>query len=85
MILGSGIFCLYGLSLARANDMLGDPTKRVELGRSMLFCYSIGSLLAPLMLGALMQGFGALGFEGFYMAILALFILFAFSPLVNKV
>lgn len=77
MLLGSGIFCLYSLALARANDMLSDSTKRVELGRSVLFVYSLGSLIAPVLLGALMESFGTNGFMGFYVLSLAFLILFA--------
>lgn len=77
VILGSGIFCLYALSLARANDMLEDKTKRVELGRAVLFMYSIGSFIAPLFLGFLMQIFGKNGFIWFYIVNLGFLIIFA--------
>lgn len=76
VLLGSGIFCLYSLSLARANDMLEDSTKRVEIGRSVLFVYSLGSLIAPLLLGIAMEFFGANGFMGFYALSLAFLIAF---------
>ena len=65
LILGMGIFCLYALALARANDMLEDKSKRVELGRAVLFCYSLGSLLAPLTLGVVMQMLNYKGFAYF--------------------
>lgn len=77
VILGSGIFCLYALSLARANDMLEDKTKRVELGRAVLFMYSIGSFIAPLFLGFLMQIFEKNGFIWFYIVNLGFLIIFA--------
>lgn len=77
IFLGMGIFCLYALALARANDMLEDKNKRVELGRAVLFSYSFGSLLAPLLLGILMQAFNFKGFVWFYVASLAILILFA--------
>lgn len=35
--LGIGIFCLYALALARANDVLVSKNKGVELGRGILF------------------------------------------------
>lgn len=78
-ILGSGIFCLYALSLARANDMLQDKGQSVELGRGVLFCYSIGSLFAPLSIGFLMQQFGSIGFVWFYIANLTFLIIFAIN------
>ncbi len=79
-ILGAGIFCIYSLSLARANDMVKDKGKSVEVSRTVLFCYSIGSLIAPLVLGILMQHFGVAGFVWFYIINLAFLITFA----VNK-
>ena len=80
VFLGGGIFCLYALSLARASDMLTDKSRAVELGRAVLFCYSLGSLFAPLILGVLMQYAGPDGFTWFYLASLGFCLLFA----VNK-
>ncbi|MGX3012172.1 MFS transporter [Helicobacter sp. 23-1044] len=77
VIFGAGILCLYSLALARANDMLKDKSKSVEVSRTMLFSYSLGSLMSPLVLGALMQGFGVAGFVWFYIANLVFLIAFA--------
>ena len=79
MVLGAGLFCIYALSMARANDMLKDKSKSVEISRAMLFTYSIGSLIAPLLLGILMQRFGVGGFMWFYIANLAFLIIFAIN------
>ena len=79
VVLGAGIFCIYALSLARANDMLKDKSKSVEISRTVLFCYSIGSLIAPLALGILMRCFGVGGFVWFYIANLAFLIIFAIN------
>lgn len=79
VVLGAGIFCIYALSLARANDMLKDKSKSVEISRTVLFCYSLGSLIAPLVLGILMQSFGDSGFVWFYIANLAFLIIFAIN------
>lgn len=79
LFLGMGIFCLYSLALARANDMLEDKSKRVELGRAVLFFYSLGSLIAPLALGALMEYFSFKGFVWFYLLSLSFLILFAIN------
>lgn len=79
VFLGMGIFCLYALSLARANDMLEDKSKRVELGRAVLFSYSIGSIISPLILGVLMQAFSYKSFAWFYALNLAFLILFALN------
>ncbi len=84
--IGSGIFCLYSLALARANDVLNDKSKTVELGRAVLFCYSLSSLISPLFLGLLMHFFGFLGFISFYLINLAFLILFAINKpnILNK-
>ena len=60
--------------------MLTDKSRAVELGRAVLFCYSLGSLFAPLILGVLMQYAGPDGFTWFYLASLGFCLLFA----VNK-
>ncbi|HED0635383.1 TPA: MFS transporter [Campylobacter jejuni] len=84
--LGIGIFCLYALALARANDVLVSKNKGVELGRGVLFCYSLGSLFGPLVLGFLMQYFEIKGFLWFYIISLAFLILFAINKpnILNK-
>lgn len=79
VFLGMGIFCLYALALARANDMLEDQSKRVELGRAVLFSYSLGSIISPLILGVLMQTFTYKSFAWFYVVNLAFLILFALN------
>lgn len=79
ILLGIGIFCLYALALARANDVLNDKSKSVELGRGVLFCYSLGSLFGPLILGFLMEYFQLKGFIYFYIFCLGLLILFAIN------
>lgn len=79
VFLGMGIFCLYALALARANDMLEDKNKRVELGRAVLFSYSIGSIISPLILGFIMQAFSYKSFAWFYIVNLAFLILFALN------
>ncbi|MBM0637044.1 MFS transporter [Campylobacter sp. VicNov18] len=86
VLLGIGIFCLYALALARANDMLINKNKSVELGRGVLFCYSLGSLLGPFILGILMQYFEIKGFVWFYIICLGFLILFAINKpnILNK-
>ncbi|WP_276883508.1 MFS transporter [Campylobacter cuniculorum] len=84
--MGVGIFCLYSLALARANDVLRDKNKAVEVGRGVLFCYSLGSLISPLILGILMQFFNFSGFIWFYLVNLGFLILFALNKpnILNK-
>lgn len=49
--LGSALFSLYPLSLARANDVLEEGSDIIEVSRSLLFVYGFGSFLAPIIVG----------------------------------
>ncbi|WP_038455657.1 MFS transporter [Campylobacter iguaniorum] len=75
--LGVGIFVLYALSLARANDILKDKSMCVEVGRALLFSYLVGSFLSPLIIGLLINLFGEFGFIYFYACVLLLLMVFA--------
>lgn len=75
--LGCGIFTFYSLSLARANDVLEDRSRIVEVNRGLLLSYGIGSLISPILLGVLLKLFGYIGF----LCVFAIcsFVLFAFA------
>lgn len=75
--IGFGGFSMYSLALARANDVLSNKDETIEVGAALLLSYSLGSLTAPLLIGGLMQGFGAKGFAFVY--ILSAIILIVFS------
>jgi len=77
--LGSGAFCLYALSLARANDVLKHKNQGIEVGRAVLFSYSFGSLLSSVIMGASMQILGFDGFMWVYVALLAFLIAFCLT------
>jgi MFS family permease len=62
-LLGTSLFSIYPLSVARANDRLDHGKDLVEVSRSLLFAYGIGSFLAPLMLGAVLGLSGGLFFS----------------------
>ncbi len=49
--LGLSVFTLYPLAVARANDVVDENKDIVEISRSLLFTYGIGSFLAPLIIG----------------------------------
>ncbi|WP_127471631.1 MFS transporter [Thiomicrorhabdus aquaedulcis] len=53
-LLGMSLFSIYPLSVARANDELDETKDLLEISRSLLFAYGIGSFLAPLILGAVL-------------------------------
>lgn len=75
---GSGIFVLYALSLAIANDAIKDKREYILASRAMLFSYLFGSLFAAPILGFLMARFGAQGFMGFYIVLLVLLLVISF-------
>ena len=50
-LLGMSLFSIYPLSVARANDMMDESKDLVEISRTLLFSYGMGSFLAPLILG----------------------------------
>lgn len=75
--LGFGIFVLYALALARANDVVTDKTTYVEVVRALLFNYLIGSFLSTIIIGFLINQFGATAFIYYYIALLAFLIIFA--------
>lgn len=49
--LGLTIFTLYPLAVARANDVVDENKDIVEISRTLLFTYGIGSFLSPLIIG----------------------------------
>ena len=76
---GGGIFCTYGLSLARANDEITDKTKSVQVARALLFSYSFASLFSPLLMSYAMKIFGSFGFIYVYLVLYVGLILFALT------
>ena len=71
-LLGTSLFSIYPLSVARANDRLDHGKDLVEISRSLLFAYGIGSFLAPLILGAVLGISGGLFFTVLAIAALLL-------------
>lgn len=76
--LGAGIFVLYALSLAIANDAITDKREYIIASRAMLFSYLLGSLFSAPILGFLMSGFGASGFIGFYVLLSSVLLIITF-------
>ena len=63
---GCSLFTLYALSIARANDELPNNMNTVEVSRGLLFCYGIGALIAPPLLGIVMAFSPEYGFYTFF-------------------
>lgn len=75
--LGCGLFTLYALSIARANDRLPNNMNTVEVSRSLLFCYGLGSLVAPILLGVVLNLAPNYGFYVFYALAASMLAFFA--------
>lgn len=78
-MLGCGIFTLYSLSLARANDKITGNSNVVEVSRSLLFSYGLGSMVAPLLLGGAMEVAQSSGFIGVYAGLSLVLFLYAMT------
>ena len=76
-LFGSGVFTLYSLSLAQANDELPNHLNTVEVSRSLLFCYGIGSLSGPIVIGLMMRYIGNWGFNLTFLACAAVLLAYA--------
>jgi MFS family permease len=50
-LLGLSIFAIYPLAVARANDVVDENKDIIEISRTLLFTYGIGSFLSPLLIG----------------------------------
>ncbi|QEY25306.1 MFS transporter [Neisseria zalophi] len=74
---GIGLFTLYALSVARANDQIPHEMSTVEVSRSLLFSYGMGSLLAPIILGLTMDQIGRYGFYGYFIVFASILAVFA--------
>ncbi|WP_171460876.1 MFS transporter [Vitreoscilla sp. C1] len=81
-LMGCGVFTMYSLSSARANDSIPAHSNVVEVGRSLLFSYCIGSFLSPLLLGFLMKYMGAEGFVLQYLVLAGILLVFALTQAV---
>ena len=79
VLFGIGLFTLYALSVARANDQLPNEMSTVEVSRSLLFSYGMGSMLAPLVLGVVMDRADRYGFYGYFVICAGLLALFAWQ------
>lgn len=63
---GFGVAPLYVLALARANDVIENKADIVNIGRTVLFAYLLGSVCSPILLGGSMGIFGSKGFALVY-------------------
>ncbi|AHG76152.1 MFS-type transporter [Mannheimia varigena USDA-ARS-USMARC-1296] len=65
-LFGCSLFSLYALSIARANDELPNNMNTVEVSRGLLFCYGLGALVAPPLIGFAMSLSAEYGFYALF-------------------
>lgn len=53
--LGASIFSLYPLAVARANDVVDENKDILEISRTLLYSYGIGSFISPLIIGFILN------------------------------
>ncbi|MDY0117715.1 MAG: MFS transporter [Sulfurimonadaceae bacterium] len=82
-LLGMGIFCIYPLALARANDVLDEHKDIIEISRALLFIYGFGSFVAPLVLSFGRSALPEFIFSSFFILGLFLAIFAATRPRIN--
>ena len=75
--LGGGVFPLYSLALARANDVIKDKKLIADASAALMLGYSTASSISPVILGSAMQIFGAKGFNIIYIITLSALFIFA--------
>ncbi len=76
-ILGCCTFVVYPLCVSHVNDRIGDDD-RVKASGMLIMLQSIGMILGPVLISALMEWFGAISFLLSMSAIAGGFVLFAF-------
>lgn len=54
-LLGLSIFSIYPLAVARANDVVDENKDILEISRTLLYSYGIGSFVSPLVMGYLLN------------------------------
>lgn len=78
-LLALGVFSLYALALARANDMANTKHETAKVGAAILFVYSVGSFLGPTIMGISMELFGTNGFLYVFFVCLGILLVFALT------
>lgn len=77
--LGMGLFCIYALALARASDRAKESSQILEIGRTLMFAYTSSSVISPLVLGYILELFGANGYIFVYIVLLSILALFTLT------
>lgn len=81
LMLGLTIFCIYPLSLSRANDVIDQNKDIVEISRALLFSYGAGSFIAPIVIGL---GFNFISDDIIFLLFVVLGLFLAFYALSKK-
>ena len=83
LLLGSGTFILYPISVSHVNDLIEDDD-RVNAAGMMIMLQSIGMILGPVVISYLMQIGGAICFVLAYSIVTAFFVIFTLKHITFK-
>lgn len=83
MLMGSGTFVLYPISVSHVNDLIED-TERVHASGLLILLQSIGLVVGPIVVSFFMQEFGAISFVFSYSVVTGVFVIFALKHIIVK-
>lgn len=83
MLLGSGTFTLYPISVAHVNDLISD-SERIHACGMLIFLQSLGMIFGPIIVAYAMQHFGAISFLFAYSLVCGFVVIFSFKHIVFK-
>lgn len=83
ILLGSGTFVMYPICVSHVNDQLEDA-ERTNASGMLILLQSMGLIIGPIIISAVMQTFGNIWFLLSYSAVSGCFIIFALKQIATK-
>ena len=83
ILLGCGTFVIYPICVSHVNDQLEDA-ERTNASGMLILLQSIGLIVGPIIISAIMQSFGSIWFVLSYSLVSGCFLLFSFKQIATK-
>lgn len=83
VLLGCGTFVMYPICVSHVNDQLEDA-ERTNASGMMILLQSMGLIIGPIIISAVMQTFGNIWFLLSYSVVSGCFIIFTFKQIATK-
>lgn len=83
VLLGCGTFVMYPICVSHVNDQLEDA-ERTNASGMMILLQSMGLIIGPIIISAMMQTFGNIWFLLSYSVVSGCFIIFTFKQIATK-